>query len=285
MPGMCLPLGCGGFGFDYRLAMGMPDMWIKMIKEQPMEHWDIGKMWYELSNARPDEGTIGYAESHDQALVGDQTIIFRLAGAEMYTGMHKEHRTPVMDTAMDMHKLIRLATISLSPDGYLNFMGNEFGHPEWIDFPREGNGWSYHYARRQWSLATDPACKFEWLLNFDRDMIALVKDYNLLSSKMKLLYIDHEKKLLFFTRGSKLFAFNMHPTRSEKMAYIDANRTGAGEYRVLLSSDDALYGGQERIDKSYIYHTEMEGNSLGFRMYLPCRTAVVLEKLPKGKKK
>jgi len=285
MPGMCLPLGCGGFGFDYRLAMGMPDMWIKMIKEQRMEDWDIGKMWYELSNARPDEGTIGYAESHDQALVGDKTIIFRLADAEMYTGMHKDHHSPVIDTAMDMHKLIRFATATLSPNGYLNFMGNEFGHPEWIDFPREGNGWSYHYARRQWSLATDPNCKFEWLLNFDRDMIALINNTNLLSSQMKLLYINHDSKLLLFTRGNRIFAFNMHPTKSQKMAYIDANTLGAGEYKVVFSSDDAVYGGQGRIDKNYVYHTETEGNSLGFRMYLPCRTAVVLEKLPKGKKK
>ena len=151
MPGMCLPTSEGGIGFDYRLAMGDPDFWIKTLKTKD-ENWDMRKMWYELTAHRPGEKNIAYSESHDQALVGDKTIIFRMADAEMYTGMDKTFHSPVIDRAIALHKMIRFITIATAYGGYLNFMGNEFGHPEWIDFPREGNGWNFHYARRQWSL-------------------------------------------------------------------------------------------------------------------------------------
>lgn len=76
MPGMCIPIKDGGIGFDYRLAMGVPDFWIKTISNLSDEDWDLGKMWYELTTRRPGEKNIGYCESHDQALVGDKTIIF-----------------------------------------------------------------------------------------------------------------------------------------------------------------------------------------------------------------
>ena len=173
MPGMCLPLRTGGIGFDYRLAMGIPDFWIQTLKE-PDEAWNMRRLWHELTTRRPQEGSIGYCESHDQALVGDKTIMFRLADAEMYWGMNKEHHSFIIDRAIALHKLIRFATLTMACDGYLNFMGNEFGHPEWIDFPRQGNGWSFKYAKRQWSLADNPNLKYEWLLDFDRAMLKIL---------------------------------------------------------------------------------------------------------------
>ena len=173
MPGMCLPIEQGGIGFDYRLAMGEPDYWIKLLKDTRDEDWNVNSLWYEMTTRRPMEKVIGYCESHDQALVGDKTIIFRMADAEMYTGMMKEYHSLTMDRAIELHKIIRLYTMSLGGNGYLNFMGNEFGHPEWIDFPREGNGWSYKYCRRQWSLVDNPQLKFEWLNDFDKAMINL----------------------------------------------------------------------------------------------------------------
>ena len=161
MPGMCLPIEQGGIGFDYRLAMGEPDYWIKLLKDTRDEDWNVNGLWYEMTTRRPMEKVIGYCESHDQALVGDKTIIFRMADAEMYSGMMKDYHSLTMDRAIELHKIIRLYTMSLGGNGYLNFMGNEFGHPEWIDFPREGNGWSYKYCRRQWKLVDDKRLKYE----------------------------------------------------------------------------------------------------------------------------
>lgn len=284
MPGMCLPLDDAGIGFDYRLSMGVPDMWIKLLKEQAMENWNMMYLWHELTTGRESEKTVGYAESHDQAMVGDKTIIFRLADAEMYTGMCKDYHTPSMDTAIDMHKLIRFITMTLSRDGYLNFMGNEFGHPEWIDFPREGNNWSYHYARRQWSLVESKEYKYEWLAAFDKDMIAFAKRTRLLSGKKpQSIWLDNDKNLIIFERGGKLFVFNLHPTQSQPDVFVSCHLTGKGDYKVSFSSDDESYGGQARISKDYIYTAKTTKYGTGFSIYLPCRCAVVLEKVKKKK--
>ena len=176
MPGMCLPIQDGGIGFDYRLAMGLPDMWIRTVKEKKDEEWYIGQMWGDMCLRRPGENTVAYVESHDQALVGDKTMIFRLADANMYTDMTKDCHNLVIDRAIALHKMIRLFTLGGGGEAYLNFMGNEFGHPEWIDFPREGNGWSFHYCRRQWSLRENENLKYQWLGEFDEDMIKLAKE-------------------------------------------------------------------------------------------------------------
>ena len=175
MPGMCLPIEDGGIGFDYRLAMGLPDMWIRTVKERRDEDWPIGQMWGNMCLRRAGENTVAYVESHDQALVGDKTMIFRLADAAMYTDMEKDCHSLVIDRAIALHKMIRLFTLAGGGEAYLNFMGNEFGHPEWIDFPREGNGWSFHYCRRQWSLVDNDSLKYQWLGEFDRDMILLAR--------------------------------------------------------------------------------------------------------------
>ena len=183
MPGMCLPLDDYGLGFDYRLSMGVPDLWIKTLKESSDENWDIIKLWYELVSRRPEERNIGYCESHDQALVGDKTLMFRLCDADMYWHMNKFDPSLVIDRGIALHKMIRLVTASLAGEGYLNFMGNEFGHPEWIDFPREGNGWSYHYCRRQWSLVDNQDLRFTELNEFDKAMIKLLKNNGIMTEK------------------------------------------------------------------------------------------------------
>ncbi|MBE5782031.1 MAG: 1,4-alpha-glucan-branching enzyme [Clostridiales bacterium] len=280
MPGMCLPLASAGLGCDYRLAMGTPDRWIRLIKEQRYEDWDIMGLWHELTGGRPGEKSVGYCESHDQALVGDKTIMFRLADAEMYTGMHKDYHSPTMDSAIDLHKLIRLLTLATAGNGYLNFMGNEFGHPEWIDFPREGNGWSHHYARRQWSLVHNPQLKYEWLAHFDRDMVHLAEGKKLLCrGKPESLWLDQEKKLILFERAGLIFVFNFHPTWSQDDVFVSARVTGKGKYRVIFSSDDIAFGGQNRISKEQIYKTQEQAAGLGFRIYAPCRTAMILKKV------
>ena len=281
MPGMCIPIRSGGIGFDYRLSMGIPDFWIKLLKEYKDEDWDMHKLWYELTTRRPKEKCIGYCESHDQALVGDKTIMFRMADAEMYTGMDRAHHSPVIDRAVDMHKLIRFITLTLSGDGYLTFMGNEFGHPEWIDFPREGNGWSYKYARRQWSLAENGYLKYQLLENFDRAMLKFVRKHRVLSkSAPQSLWIDQERKLLAFAKGDLLYLFNMNTTQSFTDFYLHTHSSGEGNYRVIFSSDDPEFGGMERVSKEYIYHTENRPDKgIGFEVYIPCRTAVVFQKV------
>lgn len=279
MPGMCLPTSEGGIGFDYRLAMGDPDFWIKTLKVKD-ENWDMRKMWYELTAHRPGEKNIAYSESHDQALVGDKTIVFQLADAEMYTGMDKAFHSPVIDRMIALHKMIRFITLATAYGGYLNFMGNEFGHPEWIDFPREGNGWNFHYARRQWSLVDNGFLKYEWLNNFDNGMIELAKKYKLDSQKdAENLWIDEKKKIIAFERGGLLFVFNFHPSQSQTNFWLPAHLTGEGKYKAIFSTDEVDFGGQGRISEDYEYYTQTDDKrGLGFEIYLPCRTAVVFKK-------
>jgi 1,4-alpha-glucan branching enzyme len=213
MPGMCLPVASGGIGFDYRLGMGLPDLWIRYLDKNRDEQWDIGALWYELTQRRPREKVVGYCESHDQALVGDKTIMFRLADKDMYWSMNKDSRNPRIDRAIALHKMIRLITCTCAGEAYLNFMGNEFGHPEWIDFPRPGNGNSYEHARRRWDLPADGLLRYHFLQDFDRAMIALVKENDLLGAPARLIFHHEDRKLLAYRKDRFLFFFNFHPVR------------------------------------------------------------------------
>ena len=275
MPGMCLPIEDGGIGFDYRLGMGLPDMWIKTVKEKSDEQWDIFQMWCDMCLRRPGEKTIAYVESHDQALVGDQTMIFRLAGANMYTDMDKACHNPRIDRAIALHKMIRLFTLGGGGEGYLNFMGNEFGHPEWIDFPREGNGWSFHYCRRQWSLKDNGFLKYQWLGDFDEDMVKLTKENHLFEQQMgDLLLNKRPEKTLVFYRHGLLFAFNFHSSMSLTNVLVPVPHPG--EYTVALSTDDEKYGGWNQI-QHITYPTKLFDGKHYVELYLPARTAVVLK--------
>ncbi|HEX7583530.1 MAG TPA: alpha-amylase family glycosyl hydrolase, partial [Prolixibacteraceae bacterium] len=215
LPGLATPHKDGGIGFDYRMAMGVPDFWIKTIKEVPDEKWDVGNIFHELTSKRLDEKVVSYAESHDQALVGDKTIIFRLIDKEMYFNMRKDQSNLAVDRGIALHKMIRLATLTCAGGAYLNFMGNEFGHPEWIDFPREGNNWSYAHARRLWGIADNKDLRYHWLSDFDRDMITLVKKSKLIDvPEVNRVYDHKENQILAYSRGNYLFVFNFHPTKS-----------------------------------------------------------------------
>ncbi len=278
MPGMCIPLQDGGIGFDYRLSMGVPDLWIKTIKECKDEDWDIIKFWYELTGRRPQEKNIGYAESHDQALVGDKTIMFRLCDSAMYTSMSKFTPSLVIDRGVALHKMIRLLTASLAGEGYLNFMGNEFGHPEWIDFPREGNDWSYHYCRRQWSLVDDSTLRYMGLNEFDKAMIALLKNENLLPMSAVNRWMHQQDKILIYTKGKFLFIFNFHPECCFDGYFVPAGE--AGTYAVVLTSDDEKFDGFGRVDSSVLYESKETPDGLyGFKCYLPSRSAIVMKKV------
>ena len=280
MPGLAASQEAGGYGFDYRYAMGIPDYWIKLIKEFSDESWPMGNLWHELTNRRADEKTISYAESHDQALVGDKSIIFRLMGAAMYDHMSIGDGNITADRGLALHKMIRLITLSTAGSGYLNFMGNEFGHPEWIDFPREGNNWSYRHARRLWHLVDDPALKYQYLTEFDRDMILTAKKFKLLQNPtLNLLYEHSDDKLLIFQRAGLLFAFNFHPDRSYSDYRFDAP---AGRYKMILDSDAPQYGGHNRLIANQEHLTL--GENIADRktdrlcLYLPSRTALVFQR-------
>ena len=275
MPGLCRPVDEGGFGFTHRLAMGLPDYWIKLLKEKKDEEWSVGDMWYTLTNRRYGEANIAYAESHDQALVGDKTIAFRLMDAEMYTHMSCNTPSMVIDRGMALHKMIRLATLAAGGEGWLNFMGNEFGHPEWIDFPREGNGNSYKYCRRQWSLVDNELLRYRFLNEFDKAMLELAQDAALLSAPpAQPLNMDEKNQVMAFERAGRVFVFNWNGERAIPDYLLPA--PSAGEWRVALDSDDARFGGFARQDHGVNHFTDKHQR---LSLYLLPRTVMVLERV------
>ncbi|MEK4721941.1 alpha-amylase family glycosyl hydrolase [Lactococcus sp. FSL W8-0209] len=240
MPGMALPISSGGIGFDYRLSMGIPDFWIKQLKEKTDNSLDLLSLWWELTTRRPGEKNIGYSESHDQALVGDKTIMMWLADEEIYWKMDLNSQSLKIDRAIALHKLIRLITFSLAGEGYLNFMGNEFGHPEWLDFPRQENHDDFQHARRQWSLADNKDLRFQYLLAFDQAMINLERHYKFLESPepVQQLWIKNSDKLLAYKKGQLLFVFNFHPSYEQELQLQFPEKP-----ELIFDSDDQKFGG------------------------------------------
>lgn len=284
MPGIASKFEDGGMGFDYRLAMGIPDYWIKIIKEKKDEDWHPTSIFWELTNRRADEKTVSYCESHDQALVGDKTIIFRLIDKEMYWHMTVGDNDGTVDRGMALHKMIRLVTIASINGGYLNFMGNEFGHPEWIDFPREGNGWSYKYARRQWDLVDREDLKYKFLNSFDNAMVELVSGvYNFQALPVEKLWEKDDDQVLAFMRGDLIFVFNWSPNRS----FADYGFLApAGEYEVVLNSDSPEFGGHGITDDSVHHFTQPDplyspSGKGWLKIYIPARSAQVLRMVRK----
>ena len=281
MPGLASPIEDGGYGFDYRMAMNIPDFWIKIIKERKDEDWKPSEIFWELTNRRKDEKTISYAESHDQALVGDKTIIFRLIDSDMYWHFNRGDETYMVSRGIALHKMIRLMTISTINGGYLNFMGNEFGHPEWIDFPREGNGWSHKYARRQWSLVDNPNYNYTLLGEFDKAMIELVGDIrNFQNRPVQEIWHNDGDQVLAFSRKDLIFVFNFSHNRS----FTDYGLlVPEGSYSIVLNTDSAQFGGNALVDETQTHFTQYDKlharRKKGWLLlYLPARTALVLKK-------
>ncbi|MDR0939710.1 MAG: alpha amylase C-terminal domain-containing protein [Mediterranea sp.] len=279
MPGLAAKIDDGGYGFDYRMAMNIPDYWIKLIKEKIDEDWKPSSIFWEVTNRRKDEKTISYTESHDQALVGDKTIIFRLIDADMYWHMQKGDENYVVSRGIALHKMIRLITATTINGGYLNYMGNEFGHPEWIDFPREGNGWSYKYARRQWSLVDNPDLDYHYLGDFDAAMLCVIKsERDFQSTDIQEIWHNDGDQVLAYMRRDLVFVFNFNP----KHSFTDYGfLVPSGSYRVVLSTDSKAFGGNGLDDETIthfttpdpLYEKEMKG---WLKLYIPARTAVVL---------
>ena len=279
MPGMCLPIEDGGIGFDYRLSMGMPDYWFKMLKVNDHD-WSMQTLWQELSAGRPGEKRIGYVESHDQALVGDKTLIFSMADKEMYWHMDKKSQNLAIDRAIALHKMIRFITIAMGTEGYLTFMGNEFGHPEWVDFPREGNDWSYKYCRRQWSISDNPLLRYEDLKHFDGAMVQFMDKKGMMGVAPEQLWLDENRKIIAFRKKDHIFIFNFHPTESYENLEIPVHRDG--KYKVVLDTDEEKFGGFNRIAHGIKYEAhplDMNPTVNGISVYSPSRTAIVLKKI------
>ena len=281
MPGLGVSQESGGFGFDYRMAMGTPDYWIKILKEKSDEQWNVSEIYHELTRRRDDELTVGYAESHDQALVGDKTIIFRLMDKEMYYSMNLGSSNLVIERGIALHKMLRLITLATSGGGYLNFMGNEFGHPEWIDFPREGNNWSYKYARRQWSLVDHPDLRYKFLSRFDRDMIHLCRDEKILTHKWPYLLLENPgDQVLVFGRGDLVLVFNFNPSKSFNDYGFPVD---PGKFQIRLNTDSVNYGGQGLVDADMTYFAHPDQHTSPrhmLKLYIPSRSALILKKIP-----
>lgn len=281
MPGVAAKFDDGGLGFDYRMAMNIPDYWIKTIKEVPDENWKPSSIFWEIKNRRPDEKTISYCESHDQALVGDKTIIFRLIDADMYWHFRKGDENETARRGIALHKMIRLVTAAAMNGGYLNFMGNEFGHPEWIDFPREGNGWSHKYARRQWNLVDNKELCYHLLGDFDRNMLDVIKkEKDFIKTPVVEIWHNDGDQVLAFMRGDLLFVFNFSPSRS----FTDYGfLVPTGSYDVLLNTDAKEFGGNGFADDSVPHITNYDQlyaaqHKEWLKLYIPSRSAVVLRK-------
>jgi len=277
MPGLAAPIADGGYGFDYRMAMNIPDYWIKIIKEKKDEEWSVQGIWWETTNRRADEKTVSYAESHDQALVGDKTIIFRLIDSAMYWHMTTTDRDMTVERGMALHKMLRLVTASTINGAYLNFMGNEFGHPEWIDFPREGNGWSYKYARRQWNLVDDRNLKYHFLGDFDRAMLHLIGGVkNFQKLPVEKIWDNEGDQILAFSRGDLLFVFNFNPEKS----FTDYGLlVPKGCYRTVLNTDNIVFGGFGLADDAIEHFTVPDplyanDGKEWLKLYLPARTGM-----------
>lgn len=288
MPGLAAPFADGGYGFDYRMAMNIPDYWIKTIKERRDEDWHPSSILWELTNRRADEKTISYCESHDQALVGDKTLIFRLIDADMYWHFQKGDENGSVHRGIALHKMIRLVTASTINGGYLNFMGNEFGHPEWIDFPREGNGWSYKYARRQWNLVDNHNLCYHYLGDFDNDMVHLLRKSmaDIRRFPVQEIWHDDGDQILAYMRGPLVFVFNFSPNRSYEGYGF---RVPEGEYEVVLNTDAKVYGGNGLADDSVKHLTNFDpllarDHKGWLKLYIPARSAVVLKKHEDKKK-
>ena len=278
MPGTARPTAEGGLGFDLRLAMGVPDLWIRLLEERRDEEWDLGHLWHALLERRHDERHVGYAESHDQSLVGDQTIAFRLMGAAMYDDMARERFPPAIDRGLALHKIVRLLTFALAGDAWLGFMGNEFGHPEWVDFPREGNGWSFHHARRQWSLADSPFLHYRSLEAFDAALMGLDAAFGTLRDPfIERLLLDEDARLLVFRRGPLLFAVNLHPSASYEGFRLPV--PDPEDYRTVLSTEETRFSGHGRAREGTPHPAQgvpAGDRDRSLQIYLPSRTALVL---------
>ena len=287
MPGLAAPFKSGGYGFDYRMAMNIPDYWLKTIKEKKDEDWKPSSMFWEVTNRRADEKTISYCESHDQALVGDKTIIFRLIDADMYWHFKKGDENYAVERGIALHKMIRLLTASTINGGYLNFMGNEFGHPEWIDFPREGNGWSHKYARRQWNLVDNKELCYHYLGDFDKAMLDIIgKEKNIQKSPVTEIWHNDGDQVLAYSRNDLIFVFNFSYARS----YTDYGfMVPQGAYDVVLNTDAPAFGGHGLNDDSLRHLTNFDPllarDGKGWlKLYLPARSAMVLRRAQEDKK-
>ncbi|MBQ9094161.1 MAG: alpha amylase C-terminal domain-containing protein [Prevotella sp.] len=281
MPGLAAKFEDGGLGFDYRLAMGIPDYWIKMIKEKRDEDWGVFDIFWKMTDRRSDEKTISYAESHDQALVGDKTIIFRLIDSDMYWHFKKGDENAVATRGIALHKMIRLVTAATINGGYLNFMGNEWGHPEWIDFPREGNGWSCKYARRQWNLVDNKELCYHWLGDFDAKMLEVLKMEKAFNkTPVQEIWHNDGDQVIAFSRGDLVFVFNFNPTKSfTGYGFL----VPTGSYSVVLNSDNPAFGGFGSCDDTVVHTTNydpmyVQDHKEWLKLYIPARSAMVLKK-------
>ncbi|CAN0397601.1 unnamed protein product [Lampetra planeri] len=279
MPALCRPVEEGGAGFDYRLAMAIPDKWIQIIKERKDEDWNIGDIVHTLINRRHGEKCIAYAESHDQALVGDKTLAFWLMDKAMYFDMSVQcPPSVIVDRGIQLHKLIRLLTHALGGEAYLNFIGNEFGHPEWLDFPRVGNGESFHYARRQFHLADDPTLRYQHLQAFDASMNHAEEKFGWLAAQQAFVSCKHQGDMVVsFERANLQFVFNLHPANSYTDYRIGV-RT-AGRYHIVLDTDLREHGGHQRLQHDVEFFSSpvpIGGLQHSILLYIPSRVAVVL---------
>lgn len=269
-PGMSCAPEQGGLGFDRRFAMGIPDYWAKFIRGEG-SGTSMGMLWHEMTNRRWYDKTVSYTECHDQCINGDDAFIWRLIGDDMYEHMSMFSNSWKNSRGVALHKLMRFVTLATAGQGWLNFMGNEFGHPEWID--------DEAYAHRQWHLAETGHLKYSKLDAFDRAMLGLVREHGGDFKKSPhFRFIHEEDRLLAFERGRLLFVFNFHETRPQSALNLMVT---PGKYTEILSSDELAYAGYGNLSVKRAAGGHFSDPSSGateqrITLYLPPLTALAL---------
>jgi 1,4-alpha-glucan branching enzyme len=269
MPGLTCPPKEGGLGFDYRFAMGIPDYWEKCI-ESPR---DMGSLWYETTNHRPYDRTVSYVECHDQCINGHDAMIWRLIGKDMYDYMAVFTDNWNTSRGLAFYRLMRLVTLCTADAGYLNFMGDEFGHPEWLDDESR--------AHRQWHLAGRADLKYAGLAAWDRAQMTLVAGRLPDFQQQPLFRFIHEDdRILAFERGRLLFVFNFHELQAKTNLLFAVT---PGKYVERLSSDETAFAGKGNLcvgvpPVEHFTRVLDHRHEQDVSLYLPPMTALVLHR-------
>ena len=275
LPGLARPALLGGVGFDYRLQMGLPDFFESVAKDVMDDGISPSRIWHALVSRRFDERHIGYVESHDQAIVGGQSLIFRLLGPKMYTDMHAETQSHDVHLAVAVVNVAKSIVFFLGGEAWMSFIGNEFGHPDWVEFPTPDNDDCFEYAYRKWYLATDSALMYEKMAAFDRDLmhqrkIAVTWDESYMTAPL----LDDNRKLSVFHRDRVVLVCNTTTDVSYEDVWVPVPEQG--NYRVILSTEEHRYGGYGRVNENMQYATiAVDGNAY-IRLYVPSMSAIFM---------
>ncbi|KAH7682202.1 1,4-alpha-glucan branching enzyme protein [Dioscorea alata] len=196
-PGLCESTTQGGLGFDYYVNLSVTDLWLWLLQDVPDQAWSMSKIVNVLVNSQSsNRRMLVYCENHNQSISGGRSF------AEILFGNNNQNFIGLEDfefRGSSLHKMIRLISFSIGGSAYLNFMGNEFGHPNRVEFPMESNNYSFAFANRKWDLLKDKGLHMG-LFNFDKEMMKLDEKEQILSRNPSTVHhVDDSKMVILNT--------------------------------------------------------------------------------------